>query len=73
VVIAWSKEKKMVYFNNISPQAWEHPADKAALNALKQLKGFDQLFKYYISVTNEREEKLQLRKLLQLWDMKWGI
>ena len=25
----------------ISPQAWEHPADRAALNALRKIPGFD--------------------------------
>jgi len=50
----------MVYFKNISPQTWEHPSDKAALNALKAIKGFDQVLKYVMSVTNERQEKLKL-------------
>jgi len=50
----------MVYFNNISPQTWEHPADKAALDALKAIKGFDQVLKYVLSITDERQEKLEL-------------
>jgi Zn-dependent protease with chaperone function len=34
--------------------SWEHPADKAALSALKQLKGLDELVKLLISVTTEK-------------------
>jgi Zn-dependent protease with chaperone function len=42
----------------IDPRSWEHPADKAALSALKQLKGLDELVKNLVSVTTERSLKL---------------
>jgi Zn-dependent protease with chaperone function len=42
----------------VDPASWEHPSDKAALSALKQLKGIDELVKLLISVTTERSLKL---------------
>ncbi|QQO09953.1 M48 family metallopeptidase [Breznakiella homolactica] len=42
----------------IDPKSWEHPADKAALSALKQMKGLSELIKLLISVTTERSLKL---------------
>jgi Zn-dependent protease with chaperone function len=42
----------------VDPASWEHPADKAALSALKQLKGLDELVKLLISVTTERSLRL---------------
>jgi Zn-dependent protease with chaperone function len=47
-----SKRIKKLY--DVDPASWEHPADKAALSALKQLKGIDELVKLLISVTTER-------------------
>jgi hypothetical protein len=32
-------------FPGISSRAWEHPADRTALTALRGLKGFDQILK----------------------------
>lgn len=34
-----------VVLTDISSRAWEHPADKGALVALRKLKGFDVLLK----------------------------
>jgi hypothetical protein len=42
----------------ISSQAWEHPADKAALSALKQVKGLDELMKMLLGGTTERSIRL---------------
>jgi len=42
----------------ISSRAWEHPADKAALTAVRQMKGVDELFKVILSLTSERSMKL---------------
>jgi Zn-dependent protease with chaperone function len=50
------KSIKKLY--GIDPRSWEHPADKAALSALKQLKGLDELVKNLVSVTTERSLKL---------------
>ena len=42
----------------IDPRSWEHPADRAALSAVKQLKGLDELVKALVSATTERSLKL---------------
>ncbi len=44
--------------SGISPSAWEHPADKAALSALKQVKGLDELLKMLFGGTMERSIRL---------------
>lgn len=38
----------------ISSRAWEHPADRGALVALRKLKGFDSLLKAFNALLNER-------------------
>jgi Zn-dependent protease with chaperone function len=42
----------------IDPQSWEHPADRAAMSAVKQLKGLDELVKLVLSATTEKSLKL---------------
>jgi Zn-dependent protease with chaperone function len=43
---------------DISSRAWEHPADKGALVALRQLRGFDFVLKKLASLWNERALRL---------------
>ncbi|MGN0065914.1 MAG: M48 family metallopeptidase [Nocardioides sp.] len=43
----------------ISTRAWEHPADRSALMALRKLKGFDQLLKTLNGLVSERAVRLQ--------------
>ena len=43
---------------DISSRAWEHPADRGALVALRQLKGFDTVLKKLASLWNERSLRL---------------
>src|SRR3989442_12286453 len=38
----------------ISSRAWEHPADRAALNALRALPGFDEVLKRVMGFLGER-------------------
>jgi Zn-dependent protease with chaperone function len=45
----------------ISPKAWEHPADRAALNALRAVPGIDQVIKFIIG--NGIEKMFRLRYL----------
>ena len=45
---------------DISSRAWEHPADKGALVALRKLKGFDTLLKALSGLVNERSVRLLL-------------
>jgi Zn-dependent protease with chaperone function len=42
----------------ISSRAWEHPADRGALVALRKLKGFDTVLKAINSLFNERASRL---------------
>jgi Zn-dependent protease with chaperone function len=42
----------------ISSRAWEHPADRGALVALRKLKGFDTVLKAISSLFNERATRL---------------
>ncbi len=44
----------------IDPRSWEHPADKAALSAVQQLKGLDELAKKLISAATERGLRLEV-------------
>ncbi|WP_110207110.1 M48 family metallopeptidase [Nocardioides daejeonensis] len=44
--------------SGISSRAWEHPADRGALVALRKLKGFDALLKTMSGFLNERRVRL---------------
>jgi Zn-dependent protease with chaperone function len=52
-----AKEKKKI-LHNISPKAWEHPADRAALTALKQIPALDVLLENLIGVLHEKSFRL---------------
>jgi Zn-dependent protease with chaperone function len=43
-----------VKLTQISPRAWEHPADRAALNTLRSLPGFDEVVRKVMSYLGER-------------------
>ncbi|MGV0784653.1 M48 family metallopeptidase [Mycolicibacterium sp. XJ775] len=45
-------------FPGISSRAWEHPADRTALTALRRLKGFDQVLKVLSGMLRERKHRL---------------
>lgn len=45
-------------FSDISPKAWEHPADRAALNSLRSVPGLDQVMKFFVGMTNEKSLRL---------------
>lgn len=44
-----------ITFPGISSRAWEHPADRTALSALRRLKGFDQILKLLSGMLRERQ------------------
>ena len=44
----------------ISTRAWEHPADRGALVAMRRLRGFDTLLKAMSGLMRERGLRLQL-------------
>jgi Zn-dependent protease with chaperone function len=50
--------RKRVSLPDISSRAWEHPADRGALVALRKLRGFDSLLKALNSLVNERAVRL---------------
>jgi len=47
-----------IRFEHISPRAWEHPADRAALTALKQVPGLNEVVKFFLGMTGERQIRL---------------
>lgn len=51
--------KRRVVLTGISSRAWEHPADRGALTALRELKGFDEVLKAIAGLWNERAWRLQ--------------
>jgi len=53
-----SPARKRVPLPDISSRAWEHPADRGALVALRKLKGFDSLLKLLNSLFRERALRL---------------
>ncbi|KRF34862.1 M48 family metallopeptidase [Nocardioides sp. Soil805] len=52
--------RSRVALTDISSRAWEHPADRGALVALRRLKGFDVLLKTMSGVFRERAQRLTL-------------
>lgn len=49
---------KRTHFPDISPKTWQHPADRAALAALKKVPGLDVLLQKFIGATTERSLRL---------------
>ncbi len=47
-----------IRFPNISSRTWEHPADRAALSALKKVPGLDALLQKLVGVTTEKSLRL---------------
>jgi len=47
-----------VTLTGISSRAWEHPADRGALTALRELRGFDEVVKGFFGLWNERGFRL---------------
>ncbi len=43
---------------DISPRTWEHPADRAALAALKQVPGLNDVVKFFLGMTGEKSIRL---------------
>jgi Zn-dependent protease with chaperone function len=43
-----------IVLTDIAPQSWEHPADRAALNALRAIPGFDEVVRKIASFFGER-------------------
>ncbi|MFV2194857.1 M48 family metallopeptidase [Nocardiopsis sp. LOL_012] len=56
--MANSPDRVRVRLSEISPRAYEHPADRGALVALRSLRGFDEVFKRLSGLFNERALRL---------------
>ena len=48
-----------IQLTGISPRAWEHPADRAALATLKKVPGIDQVLKFFWGMTWEKQFRLR--------------
>jgi Zn-dependent protease with chaperone function len=53
--IARGKRKRL---DGISSRAWEHPADRATLNALKKVPGLDAVLQKFVGLTTEKSLRL---------------
>lgn len=53
-----SAETQRRILTDISPMAWEHPADRAALNALRKVPGFDLALRKVFGMFGERAIRL---------------
>jgi Zn-dependent protease with chaperone function len=51
--------RRRVVLTGISSRTWEHPADRGALTALRELRGFDQVLKALNGMWNERAWRLE--------------
>src|SRR5829696_4050454 len=51
--------RRPVVLTGISSRAWEHPADRGALTALRELRGFDDILKVLNGLWNERAWRLE--------------
>ena len=51
--------RRPVVLTGISSRAWEHPADRGALTALRELRGFDDVLKALNGLWNERAWRLE--------------
>lgn len=49
---------KRTHFPDISPKSWQHPADRAALAALRKVPGLDFVLQKFIGATTERSLRL---------------
>ncbi|OYO24960.1 peptidase M48 [Enemella dayhoffiae] len=55
-----SPTRKRIILHDISSRAWEHPADRGALVALRKLQGFDTIVRKWSGFINERMVKMLL-------------
>src|SRR5581483_6022030 len=51
--------RRRVVLTGISSRAWEHPADRGALTALRELRGFDEVLKMLSGLWSERAWRLE--------------
>jgi Zn-dependent protease with chaperone function len=54
----YTPARRRIVLTGISSRAWEHPADRGALSALRELRGFDDVVKAFFGMWNERGFRL---------------
>ena len=52
--------RRRITLTGISSRAWEHPADRGALTALRELRGFDDVVRAFFGMWNERGFRLSV-------------
>ncbi|MFF5181776.1 M48 family metallopeptidase [Micromonospora sp. NPDC000316] len=52
--------RRRITLTGISSRAWEHPADRGALVALRELRGFDDVLRSFFGMWNERGFRLSV-------------
>lgn len=52
--------RRRITLTGISSRAWEHPADRGALVALRELRGFDDVVRAFFGMWNERGFRLSV-------------
>jgi Zn-dependent protease with chaperone function len=58
LLVTTTPTRSRATLTGISSRAWEHPADRGALVALRKLKGFDTILKAINALFNERANRL---------------
>ena len=58
MLVTTTPTRSRATLTGISSRAWEHPADRGALVALRKLKGFDTVLKAINALFNERANRL---------------
>lgn len=60
-------------YPGISPTAWEHPADRAALNAMRRLPGFELVLRKLVGMFGERAVRLTFKaNAVRVTDTQYG-
>src|SRR4029079_14978072 len=57
-VVTTTPDRARVRLPEISPRAYEHPADRAALSALRKARGFDQMLRWLSGLFAGRSPRL---------------
>ncbi len=56
-----TSERAVNQLHDLSPMAWEHPADRAALNALRKIPGFEAVLRKIVGLFGEKQIRLSLQ------------
>lgn len=51
-------DRRRVVLTDVSPEAYEHPSDRAALSSLRTVRGFDEMLKWLSGLVRDRSHRL---------------